>query len=277
MGERFLEGRTALVTGGATGMGRAIAEALSGAGANVAVGSLARGAELKGGAYAHQPDDGEIAEAVAAITARGGGAQAFPLDLREEASVDAFHKATVAAFGPVDILVNAAGVSAQALVTDENSDAVWASVLDINLNGPWRTTRRCMPDMIARGWGRIVNIASTAANVGYPRNGAYCASKHGLLGLTKCVALEGAPHGVTCNAINPGSVGTGMMKRGSEIRASRGEGGDWEENFRLVAEAMAQKRLITVEEVAATTLFLCREEARGITAEDIDVAGGALW
>ena len=277
MGEQFLEGRTALVTGGATGMGRAIAEALSGAGANVAVGSLARGAELKGGAYAHQPDDGEIAEAVAAIAARGGGAQAFPLDLREEASVDAFHKATVAAFGPVDILVNAAGVSAQALVTDENSDAVWASVLDINLNGPWRTTRRCMPDMIARGWGRIVNIASTAANVGYPRNGAYCASKHGLLGLTKCVALEGARHGITCNAINPGSVGTGMMKRGSEIRASRGEGGDWEENFRLVAQAMPQKRLITVEEVAATTLFLCREEARGITAEDIDVAGGALW
>ena len=277
MGERFLEGRTALVTGGATGMGRAIAEALSGAGASVAIGSLARGAELKGGAYAHQPDEGEVAEAVAAIAARGGRAQAFPLDLREETSVEAFHKATVAAFGPVDILVNAAGVSAQALVTDENSGDVWATVLDINLNGPWRTTRRCMSDMIARGWGRIVNIASTAANVGYPRNGAYCASKHGLLGLTKCVALEGAPHGVTCNAINPGSVGTGMMKRGSEIRASRGEGGDWEENFRLVAQAMPQKRLITVEEVAATALFLCRDEARGITAEDIDVAGGALW
>ncbi|MDA0952458.1 MAG: SDR family oxidoreductase [Proteobacteria bacterium] len=277
MGERFLEGRTALITGGATGMGRAIAEALSGAGANIAIGSLASGAELKGGAYAHLPSQGEVGEAVAAIAARGGQVKAFPLDLRDEATVETFHKATVAAFGPVDILVNAAGVSAQALVTDENSDDVWATVLDINLNGSYRTIRRCMPAMIERGWGRIVNIASTAANVGFPRNGAYCASKHGLLGLTRCVALEGAPHGVTCNAINPGSVGTGMMRRGSEIRASRGEGGSWEENFELVAQGMPQRRLITVEEIAATALFLCRDEARGITSEDIDVAGGALW
>jgi len=277
MADRFLDRRTALVTGGVTGMGRAIAEALSRAGANVAIGSLARGAELNGGAYAHLPDDAETRDAVAAIETHGGRCRAFPLDLRDDASVEAFHRATVEAFGPVDILVNAAGVSAQALVTDPKSDDVWATVLDVNLNGPYRTIRRCLPAMIDRRWGRIVNIASTAANVGFPRNGAYCSSKHGLLGLTRCVALEGAPHGVTCNAINPGSVGTGMMKRGSEIRASRGEGGSWEENFRLVAEAIPQKRLITVEEVAALALFLCREEARGITMEDIDVAGGALW
>ncbi len=275
--DRFLEGRVALVTGGVTGMGRAIAEALSGAGADVAVGSLAKGADLRSGAYAHLPDEHETAAAVAAIAARGGKARAFPLDLRDDASVEAFHAAAVAAFGPVDILVNAAGVSAQALITADDSDAVWATVLDINLSGPYRTIRRCFPAMVERGWGRIVNIASTAANVGHPRNSAYCSSKHGLLGLTRCVALEGAAHGVTCNAINPGSVGTGMMRRGSEIRASLGQGGDWEENFRLTAEAMPQKRLITVEEIAGLALFLCREEARGITTEDIDVAGGAHW
>lgn len=277
MVERFLKGRTALVTGGATGMGRAIGEALSGAGANVAIGALPPGAEIQGGAYAHLPNEGEVGEAVAAIAARGGKARAFALDLRDEASVTAFHEAAVAAFGPIDILVNAAGVSAQALITDDNSDAVWATVLDVNLNGPYRTIRRCLPAMIEQGWGRIVNIASTAANVGFPRNGAYCSSKHGLLGLTRCVALEGAAHGVTCNAINPGSVGTGMMRRGSELRASRGEGGSWEENFKLVAEAMPQKRLITVEEIAGMALFLCTDAARGITMEDIDVAGGALW
>ena len=212
MGERFLEGRTALVTGGATGMGRAIAEALSGAGANIAIGSLASGAELKGGAYAHLPSQGEVGEAVAAIAARGGQVKAFPLDLRDEATVETFHKATVAAFGPVDILVNAAGVSAQALVTDENSDDVWATVLDINLNGSYRTIRRCMPSMIERGWGRIVNIASTAANVGFPRNGAYCASKHAVVGLSTSLRAEAAVHGVNVSVVCPGFIKTPMLE-----------------------------------------------------------------
>ncbi len=276
MGERFLEGRVAWVTGGVTGMGRAIATALSGAGAHVAVGSLGAGKSTGGDSYAHLPGDDEVAEAVDAIAVAGGAARAFDLDLRDDASVEAFHRATVDAFGPVDILVNAAGVSAQSLIAD-GDDATWYGVIDVNLNGPYRTTKRVLPGMIERGWGRIVNIASTAANVGFPRNGAYCASKSGLLGLTRCVALEGAPHGVTCNAINPGSVGTGMMREGSERRIKLGQGTSVEENFALIAEDMPQKRLITVEEIAAMALFLCRDEARGLTMEDIDIAGGALW
>jgi len=276
MGERFLDGRVAWVTGGATGMGRAIATALSGAGAKVAVGSLAAGKAMGGDSYAHQPSDDEVSEALAEIAGAGGAAKAFELDLRDDTSVEAFHKKTVETFGPVDILVNAAGVSAQSLIAD-GDDATWYGVIDVNLNGAYRTIKRVLPAMIERGWGRIVNIASTAANVGYPRNGAYCASKSGLLGLTRCVALEGAPHGVTCNAINPGSVGTGMMRKGSERRVRLGQGTSVEENFALVAEAMPQKRLITVEEIAALALFLCRDEARGLTMEDIDVAGGALW
>jgi NAD(P)-dependent dehydrogenase (short-subunit alcohol dehydrogenase family) len=276
MGKGSLAGRVAWVTGGATGMGRAIATALSGAGANVAIGSLAAGKETGGDSYAHLPDDNEVAQAVAAIAEAGGEARAFELDLRDDGSVAAFHEATVAAFGPVDILVNAAGVSAQSLIAD-GDDATWYNVIDINLNGPYRTTKHVLPGMIDKGWGRIVNIASTAANVGFPRNGAYCASKSGLLGLTRCVALEGAPHGVTCNAINPGSVGTGMMRKGSERRVKLGQGASVEENFELTAQAMPQKRLITVEEIAALALFLCGDEARGLTMEDIDVAGGALW
>ena len=206
MHDRFLEGRTAWVTGGATGMGRAIAEALSSAGADVAIGSLRAGAELPGGVYAHQPDEAEIEQALAVIEARGGRARAFALELRDDGSVAAFHESTRAAFGPVDILVNAAGVSAQALLLSKESDEVWRTVLDINLNGPYRTIRRCLPEMVERGWGRIVNIGSTAVNVGHSHYPAYCASKHGLLGLTRCVALEGAARGVTCNIINPGSV-----------------------------------------------------------------------
>jgi NAD(P)-dependent dehydrogenase (short-subunit alcohol dehydrogenase family) len=276
MGERVLDGRVAWVTGGATGMGRAIATALSGAGACVAIGSLAAGKETGGDSYAHLPSESEVDEAVASIASAGGKAQAFDLDLRDDASVEAFHRATVEAFGPVDILVNAAGVSAQSLIAD-GDDRTWYNVIDVNLNGAYRTTKRVLPGMIERGWGRIVNIASTAANVGFPRNGAYCASKSGLLGLTRCVALEGAPHGVTCNAINPGSVGTGMMRKGSERRVKFGQGASVEENFALIAEGMPQKRLITVEEIAAMALYLCRDEARGLTMEDIDVSGGALW
>ena len=277
MTDQFLLGRTAWVTGGVTGMGRAIAELLSAAGANVAIGSLSSDAVLPSGAYTHQPAETEVEEALAAIQSKGGKVKAFPLELRDQDSVSAFHQSILAGFGPVDILINAAGASAQALIVSHESDAVWKTVLDINLNGPYRTIRCCFAAMIETGWGRIVNIASTAAQVGHPRNGAYCASKHGLLGLTRCVALEGAEHGVTCNAINPGSVETGMSRRGAAIRASLGQGADVAESLRLTAEAMPQKRLITVDEVAATAVFLCRDEAAGITMEDINVAGGSLW
>ena len=263
MTNQFLDGRTAWVTGGASGMGRAIAELLSAAGANVAIGSLASDAVLPTGAYTHQPAAIEVEEALAAIQSKGGNVKAFPLELRDRTNVTAFHRSTVEAFGPVDILVNAAGASAQALIDSPESDAVWESLLEINLSGPYHTIRCCFPGMIERGWGRIVNIASTAAQVGHPRHSAYCASKHGLLGLTRCVALEGAEHGVTCNAINPGSVETGMSRRGAAIRASLGQGADVAESLRLTAEAMPQKRLITVDEVAATAVFLCREEAAG--------------
>jgi NAD(P)-dependent dehydrogenase (short-subunit alcohol dehydrogenase family) len=151
-------------------------------------------------------------------------------------------------------------------------------VLEINLNGCYRTIRRALPSMIARRFGRIVNIASTAADVGFPGYSAYCASKAALLGLTRCVALEGAEHGVTCNAINPGSVGTEMMRLGSLRRIARGgQGATAEENFARIAESMPQKRLVQVEEIAAAALFLCRDEALGLTGEAITISGGAFW
>ena len=114
-----------------------------------------------------------------------------------------FILAAVAALGPIDIFVNAAGVSAQQAMVDHD-DRTWTSVIDINLNGAYRTIKRCFPAMAEKGWGRIINIASTAAVVGYPRHSAYCAAKAALLGLARCVALEGAASGISCNAINPG-------------------------------------------------------------------------
>jgi NAD(P)-dependent dehydrogenase (short-subunit alcohol dehydrogenase family) len=277
MVERFLEGRVAWVTGGATGMGYATALALAEAGARVAIGSLLEGGSLPDAAYAARPDRARLKEAAGEIEKRGVRCFADGLDLRSDASLDAFHKGAVAALGPIDILINAAGVSAQQAMLD-HTDETWHTVLDVNLTGAYRTIKRCMPGMVERGWGRIVNIASTAANVGFPRHSAYCASKSGLLGLTRCVALEGAAHGVTCNAISPGSVGTEMMRLGSLRRiAQGGQGSTIEENFAKIAEAMPQKRLIAPEEIAALALFLCRDEALGLTMENIAVSAGALW
>ena len=274
---RFLDGRVAWVTGGVTGIGNAAARALAAAGADVAIGSLPTDQSLGADPYATRASESEIAQARAALAATGVRAFARGFDLRDDAAVEAFHAAAVAALGPVDILVNAAGVCAQALVT-EMSDETWTTVLDINLNGPYRTIKRCLPGMLERGWGRIVNIASTAANVGHPGFAAYCASKAALLGLTRCVALEGAAHGVSCNAINPGSVETGLTRLGSERRVRQGgQGATVEENLERIAAAMPQKRLIQPEEIAALVVFLCRDEALGLTMEDITLSAGAHW
>jgi 3-hydroxybutyrate dehydrogenase len=275
--DRWLAGRVAWVTGGATGIGRACALALASAGADVAIGSLPASASLGDGSYASLPDDAEMMRAKADIEASNVRCFLRPFDLRSEDSLSAFHAGAVGSLGPIDILVNAAGVCAQELVTDAR-DETWSTVLDINLTGPYRTIKRCLPSMLARRWGRIVNIGSTAAELGFARHSAYCASKHGLLGLTRCVALEGAALGVTCNAINPGTVATGLTRIGSGFRVRQGgQGRDVEENLRLIAEGYPQKRLIEAEEIAALAAFLCREEARGLTGEAITVSGGALW
>jgi NAD(P)-dependent dehydrogenase (short-subunit alcohol dehydrogenase family) len=277
MSESFLEGRVAWITGGATGIGLAVARALAEAGVDVAVGSLSTASSLGSDAYATQPSDSEIRRASESLEQLGVRAFARGFDLRDDASVEAFHVAAVEALGPVDILVNAAGVCAQASVTEMSSET-WATVLDINLNGPYRTIKRCLPGMLDRGWGRIVNIASTAANVGHPGHAAYCASKAGLLGLTRCVALEGAAHGVSCNAINPGSVETGLTRLGSERRVRQGrQGATVEENFEQIAMGVPQKRLIQPEEIGALAVFLCRDEALGLTMEDITLSAGSHW
>ena len=275
--ERFLAGRVAWITGGATGLGRATALALAGAGADVAIGSLPRSAALGAAAYSTLPAEDEMRQAKAEIESRGVRCYLSAFDLRADDSVDAFHRGAVAALGPVDILVNAAGVCAQQLMT-EAQDETWSTVLDINLTGAFRTTKRCLPAMLARGWGRIVMIGSTASSVGFARHSAYCASKHGLLGLARCIALEGAAHGVTCNTISPGTVATGLTRIGSGLRIKQGgQGRDVEENLSLIAESYPQKRLIEADEIAGLALFLCRAEARGITAENLVVAGGAPW
>jgi NAD(P)-dependent dehydrogenase (short-subunit alcohol dehydrogenase family) len=159
-----------------------------------------------------------------------------------------------------------------------HDDALWDRRLETNLHGCYRTIRLTLPAMIERRWGRIVNIASTAANVGFPGHAAYCASKAGLLGLTRCVALEGAPHGVVCNAINPGYIETRFSRSGSAIAMrDEGRGRTVDDHRDEIAAGSPQGRKIPPAEVGALVAFLCGDWAPGLTNEEITLAGGSLW
>ncbi|WP_323782705.1 SDR family NAD(P)-dependent oxidoreductase [Leisingera sp.] len=159
-----------------------------------------------------------------------------------------------------------------------HGDALWNAILDTNLTGAFRMTRAVLPSMIDEGFGRIINIGSTAASVGWADNPAYCASKSGLLGLTRCVALEGAAHGVTCVMVSPTWVETELMRRDvEEIAGREGKGRTVPQAMAQIAAENPQNRIIQPGEVADLLSFLCSEAARGLTMENIQVTGGALW
>ena len=279
MGETNLKGRAAWVTGGATGMGKAIALALAERGADVAIGSLMESERSSvapdESVYLLSPEEMEAARQE--IETRGVRAIALPLDVGVAASVRQFHQRAVDAFGKLDILVNAAGATARHRMID-HPDELWERIINVDLTGAYRTTKLCLPGMVERGWGRIVNIASTAARVGAIAHSAYCAAKTGLLGLTRCVALEGAAHGVSCNAINPGYVPTQQNSIGMR-QQMRIDGIEMslEDYRKTIAETTPQKRWIETSEIGALAAFLCGEEAFGITGQDLTVAGGSNW
>jgi NAD(P)-dependent dehydrogenase (short-subunit alcohol dehydrogenase family) len=270
-----LKGRSAVITGGLTGQGLVIAEALAAEGANIAVGS--REAESRGGEAPTDLDPEHIADIRKRLSAFGTAVYIGHLDVRDVDAIEQFAAAAEAVCGPADILVNSAGMTAEQPVTG-HSDELWLKIIDTNLNGAFRMTRTYLPGMIARKWGRIINIGSTAASVGWKDNPAYCASKSGLLGLTRCVALEGAPHGVTCVMISPTWVETELMRNNvRELVEREGKGRTMQEAIADIASQNPQKRIIQSGEVAALAAFLCGEDAKGITMENIQVTGGALW
>ena len=276
MTETFLSGRAAMVTGGASGMGRAMALAFAGAGADVAIGSLLAGAAAAEGEVVYLPGERELEATKAEIEGLGVKCLAKGLDVTDDASVQAFCEAAVAAFGKLDILANAAGITAEQTIAG-HPDPLWDKVIDVNLTGTYRTIKRVLPGMIERKWGRIVNIASTAASVGAVTSGAYCASKAGVVALSKCVALEGAPHGVTCNAISPTWVDTSFGRDWMVDIAEKQEQREGAAYKADVEAANPQGRLIQPAEVGALALYLCREEALGVTMQDLTLSAGSLW
>ncbi len=200
---------------------------------------------------------------------------AAPLDVRSRDSVDTFIADIAATQGGVDILVNAAGVYEEAAVID-HSDQIWNDHIDTNLSGTFRMIRAVMPHMKREGWGRIINIASVAAHHGMANNAAYCASKAGLLGLGRCVSLEGAAHGVTCVSISPTWVETEMLRR--FIDADMDTTGQTLEQVRAeYAKSNPQNQLVQPSEVAELAAFLASDAARALTMEDFQINAGSLW
>jgi 3-oxoacyl-[acyl-carrier protein] reductase len=252
---------SALVTGGGSGLGRAIAEALAARGAPVAVADI-----LQDGAK----------DTVAAITGGGGRAIALEVDVRDGAAVDAAFARTVRELGPLGIVVNAAGILDGYAPVEEMTVALWERVVGINLTGTFLCCKRALAELGARGAGRIVNIASVAGLVGAGGGPAYVASKHGVVGLTRVLAVGCAERGVTVNAICPGPIRTGLRANSARILgpaapAVMGGVGADEAAVRAVTPA---GRRGTVEEVAAAACYLASEAAAYVTGHTLVIDGG---
>lgn len=256
-----LKNRIALITGGGRGIGRAIAMSFAREGAHVAL--LAR-------------TEAEIERAAEEIHRECQVVTMFrTCDVSDGESVARTFQDITDTFGEgIGILVNNAGIaeSAPILKTD---NALWQRHLAINLTGTFYCMRAALPSMLAQGWGRVINIASIAGKTGAAYVAAYSASKHGVLGLTRSVALEVATKGITVNAICPGYVDTDMTTRGiKNISSKTGHSGA--EVLETIKKTSPQNRLITSEEVASLALLLASEEGRGINGQAINVDGGSV-
>ena len=252
--------RTAIITGSTSGIGLGIARAFAAAGYNVVLNGLG--------------DAAAIEEVRAALAAETGAEVVYDqADMSNPEAIAAMVAAATTRFGAVDVLVNNAGIQFVAPI-EEFPPARWDLILQINLSAAFHATQHALPGMKARGFGRIINIASAHALVASPFKSAYVAAKHGIAGLTKTVALEAAEHGVTVNAVCPGSVMTPLVQQQiPEQAAARGISEEAVIRDVLLA-AQPTRRFVTVEEVAALTLFLAGEQAGSITGAIIPIDGG---
>ncbi|HEX4731440.1 MAG TPA: SDR family oxidoreductase [Solirubrobacterales bacterium] len=243
-----LEGKVALVTGAGSGIGRASAERFAGEGARVVV------VDLKG-----------ADETAATIEAAGGEALALATDVADENAVGAMAEAALARFGRVDVLMNNAGILEDFLAAADTPTEVWDRVLGVNLFAQFFTSRALLPQMVERGDGAIINVASTAGLNGGNGGAAYTTSKHGVIGLTRQLCFDYARKGIRCNVICPGAVETGMTK---EIFASP------DAAVMAAVESAPIGRWAQPDELAAAALFLASDEASFVNGAVYVVDGG---
>ena len=246
MNQIDLKGRVAVVTGGAQGIGFAIAQRLLRSGASVMLWDM---------------DAGKLAEAQGALAALGQ-VQTQAVELTNEAQVAAATQATVERMGQIDILVNNAGITGGNAPTWELSPQVWRQVIEVNLVAPYLTCHAVVPHMVQRGWGRIVNIASVAGKEGNPNASHYSASKAGVIALTKSLGKELATKGVLVNAVAPAVAKTAMFAQMTE------------QHIAYMLGKIPMGRFVEVDEIAAMVAWLSSEDCSFTTASVFDITGG---
>lgn len=256
----MLQGKTALVTGSTSGIGLAIAEALAKQGADIILSGLASEEEAEALQTRIRSEFG--------VKAGFSGA-----NLTKEDAIVSMMTYAKDEFGPIDILVNNAGVQHVAPIEEFPTDR-WNLIISLNLSAAFHTTRLAIGDMKARGWGRIINTASAHALVASPFKSAYVAAKHGLAGLTKVIALEGAEQGVRCNAICPGYVYTPLVE--NQIADTAEARGISEEEVKrdVLLAAQPTKEFVTSEQIGDMAVFLCSEAGSAINGAMLQMDGG---
>jgi len=248
-----------LVTGGSGGLGQALARAFAAQGCRVVIAAR---------------DEAKLNATAAEIAGNGRQVLPLPCDVTDREQVKRLETIVSKRWGAVQILINNAGI-ARAVKFADMPDELWDETLKTNLTGAYNCCKVFLPGMIFSGWGRIINIASTAAKVGYSHVTAYTASKHGLLGLTRSLALETAPCGVTVNAICPGYIDDERTHQNAQLMAEK-TGKSAQDILLLFAASAPQNRLISPNEVASLALLIASEKLAGMTGQAINVDGGAV-
>jgi len=256
----LLKGKNALVTGSTSGIGLATARAMAAAGANVTLNGLG--------------DSASIEKLRASLETEFKVRVAFsPADMTKPAEIAQMIREAEARFGSLDILVNNAGIQHVSPIAEFPVER-WDAVIAINLSAPFHTIRAAVPGMKKRRWGRIINIASAHGLVASSQKAAYVASKHGVIGLTKSVAVELANDGITCNAICPGWVLTQLVEKQIVTRAQASGKSIEAEQLALLSEKQPQHAFTTPEDIAALALFLCGDSASTMTGASYPIDGG---